>query len=91
MLQNYFKYLKDVVLIFQWPPDIVFNIAGFLDPCEADNPGRREVSTGGADGKGKLPAGPGGHASFAKPAGLQPVRHMNAVQEPVPARALRRS
>ena len=57
---------------------------------EADHPGRREITAGGADGKGELPTRPRGRAPLPKPACLQLVRHMNVVQEPVPAGALRR-
>ena len=50
--------------------------AAGANPRKADHSGRGEVATGGADGKGELPAGPGSQAPFTKPAGLQPVRKM---------------
>ena len=72
------------------PPPPACGGATSAYPRQADHPGRREVTTGGADGKGELPTCPRGRAPLTKPAGLQPVRHMNIVQEPVPAGALRR-
>ena len=64
--------------------------AAGADPREADHPGRGEIATCGANGKRELPTGPGSQPPFTQPAGLQPMRKVNAVQQPEPARALRR-
>ena len=57
-------------------------------PRETNHSGRREKPTHSADGEGKLPTGPGGQAILPKPAGLQPVRKVDVIQEPAPASAL---
>jgi hypothetical protein len=57
-------------------------------PRETNHSGRREIPTRSADGEGKLPTGPGGQAFLPEPAGLQPVRTVDAIQEPAPASAL---
>ena len=61
------------------PPPASRGAAG-THPCETNHTGRREISACSADGEGKLPAGPGSQALFSKPAGLQPVRTVNAIQ-----------